>query len=669
MIIHQHLFMLPYAYYILKVIACSGILFGYYWLVLRNKNFHAWNRFYLLASVLLSLLLPFIKINFSTASSPGTIVQVLQTVASGDEYMENVIIHASYSTWHIEQLYPFLYAAVSSIMLAIFLHGLFQVIRLIKKFPAQKVESISLINTDAKGTPFSFFNYIFWNRNIDIDSTTGNQVFRHEVAHVREKHTHDKLFINSILIFFWCNPFFWIMRKELNMIHEFIADKKAIEDNDTSAFAAMILQATYPQHRFQLSNNFFYSPIKRRLAMLTRKNNPRVNYISRLSALALTIVVFAAFTIKTNSTVSLMHTGITATGTTENLPAAAFVTLNDTVPGRVPLETDPAKEYARKGTINEITLKQEEKIQLSDDVLYVVNGRIIGAGKKGMDELNKVASPEDILELRVLKGEAAVKKYGAVGGNGVLEFSTKTQLTVKNVPAAPLDEVVVMGYQKPSIQNITIVPANTATGTVKEVTVTGYRSAKKIPGVELSPSVANTQKNNPQEVTVVGFATPRKVQTIELAPSLASTQKSNVQEVTVVGYATAKKVPGTELTPTVTNIALQPNDPIFTKVEVEAAFPGGSDAWKMYLMKHVKGSTPVDEGWKAGVYQVIVQFIVYSDGTVGDVKTLNYAGSKTAAHCIDIIKNGPKWRPALQDGKKVAAYRKQPITFVVEEQK
>jgi len=657
--------MLPYAYYLLKVIACSGILFGYYWLVLRNKNFHAWNRFYLLASVLLSLLLPFIKINYAPAD-PGTIVQVLQRVASGDEYMENVIIHSSYATWHIDQLYPFLYAAVSALMLVIFLHGLFQILRLIKKFPSQKVESISLINTDAKGTPFSFLNYIFWNRNIDIDSTTGNQVFRHEVAHVREKHTHDKLFINCVLIFFWCNPFFWIMRKELNMIHEFIADKKAIEDNDTSAFAAMILQATYPQHRFQLSNNFFYSPIKRRLAMLTKKNNPRVNYISRLSALALTIVVFAAFTIKTNSAVSIMDPGITGIEMPGDLPAETFTmeVLDDTLPNRVPLET----EYARKGTIKEITLKEEEKIQLGDDVLYVVNGKIVGIGKKGMDQLNQLTSPEDILELRILKGEAAIKKYGAVGGNGVLEFNTKTQLTVKNVPAAPLDEVVMVGYQKPSIENITIVPA-TVTGAVKEVTVTGYKNSKKVQGIELSPSVTNVQRNNLQEVTVTGYATPRKVQTIELTPGLASTQKSNLQEVTVVGYATAKKVPGVELTPAVTNLALQPDDRIFTKVEIEAAFPGGADAWKLYLMKNVKGNTPIDEGWKAGVYQVIVQFIVYSDGTVGDVKTLNYTGSKTAAHCIDIIKNGPKWRPALQNGKQVAAFRKQPITFVVEEQK
>jgi N-acetylmuramoyl-L-alanine amidase len=169
---------------------------------------------------------------------------------------------------------------------------------LLKKYPKQTIDKISFINTDAKSTPFSFLNYIFWNHNIDMQTITGNQIFKHEVAHVEEKHTYDKLFINIVLIFFWCNPFYWLYRKELNMIHEFIADKKAVEDSDTEAFAAMILQATYPQHRFQLTNNFFYSPIKRRLFMLIKNKNAKVNYVGRIMALPLLVLIFAAFTFK-----------------------------------------------------------------------------------------------------------------------------------------------------------------------------------------------------------------------------------------------------------------------------------------------------------------------------------------------------------------------------------
>ncbi|MGG9962227.1 N-acetylmuramoyl-L-alanine amidase [Ferruginibacter sp. SUN106] len=303
--------MLPIAYYLLKVIICSGILYGYYWLLLRNKVFHKYNRFYLMASVVLSLLLPLIKISFwqPTAEQPSGVIKVLQVVSSGDEYMDNITVSTgnNVESFDVTQLYPFAYLVVSLILLTVFLHTLFVIFNLLKKYPKQTIDKISFINTDAKSTPFSFLNYIFWNHNIDMETITGNQIFKHEVAHVEEKHTYDKLFINLVLIFFWCNPFYWLYRKELNMIHEFIADKKAVEDSDTAAFAAMILQATYPQHRFQLTNNFFYSPVKRRLLMLTKNKNPKVNYVGRVMVLPLLVLIFAAFTFKAKTINHFYH--------------------------------------------------------------------------------------------------------------------------------------------------------------------------------------------------------------------------------------------------------------------------------------------------------------------------------------------------------------------------
>jgi outer membrane biosynthesis protein TonB len=129
--------------------------------------------------------------------------------------------------------------------------------------------------------------------------------------------------MNIVLIFFWCNPVFWIIRRELNMIHEFIADKKAVEDNDTGAFAAMILQATYPQQRFNITNNFFYSPLKRRLAMLTKNKNPKMNYLSRMLVLPLAALVFFAFTLKVKPLNNKgQYEGITIKGKNDTVPPA-----------------------------------------------------------------------------------------------------------------------------------------------------------------------------------------------------------------------------------------------------------------------------------------------------------------------------------------------------------
>jgi N-acetylmuramoyl-L-alanine amidase len=293
--------MITLAWYLLKVIICSGILCGYYFLALRNKAFHRWNRFYLLAAVVISLSAPIIKIDiFQNNSDKGTVVQVLQTISYGDEV---VVAYSRNNGFQIntQNLAEGAYLLISVIFLFIFFVSIYKIKKLRKKYPLIKINDISFINTDAKGTPFSFFKSIFWNNAIDLHSKPGQQIFNHEIAHVKEKHSYDKIFMNLVLIFLWINPFFWLMQKELYMIHEFIADKEAVEDNDINALAEMILQSVYPGQNFSLTNKFFYSPIKRRILMLAKNKNPKVSYYSRLLVLPLAAVVFFAFTLKINS--------------------------------------------------------------------------------------------------------------------------------------------------------------------------------------------------------------------------------------------------------------------------------------------------------------------------------------------------------------------------------
>jgi hypothetical protein len=385
--------MLPYFWYLLKVMVCSGILLGYYWFFLRNKIFHQYNRFYLLAAMSLSLLLPLLKINFwQPEVAQSQAIRVLQVVAAGDEYVNTMAISPRASNWSFEQAYPLVYWLVTLIFFVVMFRTLFLIYSLLKKYSVQKIEEVAFVNTEDDSTPFSFLKYIFWNSNIDINRTTGRQIFKHEVAHIEEKHTYDKLFVNIVLIFCWCNPFFWLYRKELNMIHEFIADKKAVENSDTAAFAAMILQAAYPRHRFELVNNFFYSPIKRRLLMLTKVNNPKMSYIARLMVLPLAVLVFAAFTFKAKS--------IKEYPVAENIPGSQLmseqkISLNtiDTVPGTI----DPEK------------------------ALLIVNGQIVGKGKKAMEQFSTL-SAQSVLVKWLNKNEA-MAKYGNDGADGACEVN------------------------------------------------------------------------------------------------------------------------------------------------------------------------------------------------------------------------------------------------------
>ena len=105
----------------------------------------------------------------------------------------------------------------------------------------------------------------------------------------------------------------------------------------------------------------------------------------------------------------------------------------------------------------------------------------------------------------------------------------------------------------------------------------------------------------------------------------------------------------------------------FTTVKVEAQFPGGLDAWKMYLERNLNTNMPVDNGAAAGNYTVIVSFVVDKDGNISNVQALNDPGYGTAQEAIRVIKKSKQWTPALQNGRNVTYRQKQSITFVVSE--
>jgi hypothetical protein len=123
------------------------------------------------------------------------------------------------------------------------------------------------------------------------------------------------------------------------------------------------------------------------------------------------------------------------------------------------------------------------------------------------------------------------------------------------------------------------------------------------------------------------------------------------------------KIKGTD-----TTIKPDPGNKVFDKVEIEPSFPGGVTKWKQYLSVNADATIPVTNGAPKGVYTVIVQFIVHTDGFISDVKALTKHGYGMEEEAIRLIAKGPKWVPAVQNGHVVTAYRKQAITFSVQEE-
>jgi hypothetical protein len=106
----------------------------------------------------------------------------------------------------------------------------------------------------------------------------------------------------------------------------------------------------------------------------------------------------------------------------------------------------------------------------------------------------------------------------------------------------------------------------------------------------------------------------------------------------------------------------------FEKVEKEAHFKGGEVAWRKYLERNLDANTPVRNGAPVGSYTVWIQFVVDNNGEIIETNALTNHGYGMEGEAIKVIKRGPVWEPAIQNGRPVKAYRKQPITFVVNEE-
>jgi bla regulator protein blaR1 len=288
-------------FYLLQVIAASGLLYGYYHFALRNKKFHRYNRFYLMMAVVISSLIPFLNIPvyFSASETESSVVlQTLRVISS--PAIEEPITPALQtepvtSTWfNAERLvYLFYILAILLFLIRVFI-SLNKIRSIIKKNPAEQIDKIKFVNTDEPGTPFSFFRWLFWNRKIEIHSEKGEQIFRHELFHIQQKHSWDIIFIELMSTIFWINPFFHLMKKELKAIHEFLADEFAITENKNWQYAELLLMQVLSTNT-HLVNPFFHNQIKRRIAMITTSKKPSYQYLRKLMVLPVAAIIFFLF--------------------------------------------------------------------------------------------------------------------------------------------------------------------------------------------------------------------------------------------------------------------------------------------------------------------------------------------------------------------------------------
>ena len=252
--------------YVIRCVLVSGLLASYYTVVLRGRRMHGFNRFYLLSSVVVALVLPLVHIPWAPwAASHVTVERVFVTPAApvkiGGAFWGLLALGAS--------------VLVSIVLLLVSLAKIRSLYKLKRGSCCTLMDGYELVETEAPGTPFSFLRNLFWQSGMDRNGEVNGKMLAHELAHIRGRHSLDILGMQTVVCVFWMNPFFWFIRRELTMVLEFAADAASGAEGDPEVLARMLLQAYQGGLSPALANSFFYSPIKRRLIMITNTQSGR----------------------------------------------------------------------------------------------------------------------------------------------------------------------------------------------------------------------------------------------------------------------------------------------------------------------------------------------------------------------------------------------------------
>ncbi|MDP9954903.1 beta-lactamase regulating signal transducer with metallopeptidase domain [Epilithonimonas hungarica] len=282
----------PLLLYFGKMILCSAVMFAYYLLFLKDKTFHHYNRFYLLLSVIISLVLPLIKVSYFTIETNKNLYLLLSQLNQNQLQTTTNYDITIYSVFYA------VIGVVSIILLIKLIVGIIRIQSIKKQFPNETIEGIKFYQTNLNNAPFSFFRNLFWKQTIQLDSPVGQQILKHEMVHIQQKHSWDKLLMQVTKSVFWFNPVFYFINKEINLIHEYLADKKAVKKSDTRAFAQMLLESHFSGSVIPVTSPFLSSNLKKRLTMLT-KNQTKYSYARKLFALP--ILFFMVFAYMVNA--------------------------------------------------------------------------------------------------------------------------------------------------------------------------------------------------------------------------------------------------------------------------------------------------------------------------------------------------------------------------------
>ncbi|MGF7082910.1 TonB family protein [Mucilaginibacter sp. UYCu711] len=323
-------------YYLAEANIYLGVFYLAYCLFLTKETYYQLTRAYLLFACVVSFILPVLQIgalkpveaavsttiNYAAPSdtAPDEFIQPIGPVHIKSPAIPHAIITQAVTTtpavttpklaavavYHLTPqdylMYAYLIGAgVVFLMLMIKLSALFKLIRNAKKVDKDNYKLVYLPETNAA---FSFFNYLF----IGANAHGADTIIRHELVHIRQKHSADIIFLELLKIVSWFNPFTYLLQNSLKTVHEYIADEQtAAYEADAIAYSSFLVSNAYGAGNSSITHSFFnYNLLKKRIIMLNQQRSGTLARLKYLVTIPICAILLCASTLAFSKTYALL---------------------------------------------------------------------------------------------------------------------------------------------------------------------------------------------------------------------------------------------------------------------------------------------------------------------------------------------------------------------------
>ncbi len=418
--------------YILKSSVCLVLFYLFFRLLLSKETFHRFNRMALLGVLFFSLLIPCIEVTtrhqVEVQQAMLSIEQLLLMAELEATPVEAGAVQETVASWI--QIVLLVYLAGILFLACRSIYSLISLFRLIHSGKQEKLEKgVTLVVHHHEIAPFSWMKYIVISQK-DLEEN-GREILIHEMAHIHHRHSIDLLLADICIFFQWFNPGAWLLKQELQNIHEYEADETVINEGvNAKEYQLLLIKKAVGTRLYSMANSFNHSKLKKRITMMLKeKSNPwaRLKYLYVLPLAAIAVTAFARPEISEKmEEISVAKVNDLAAIVEKKSEENVVKEPADTAKNKVIVVGYRAKKK------DSVLTSGEKKVALS---VREVSGEekplVIINGKESDYEVVNALNPERIESISVIGAEKAIKIYGEKAKDGLMDIKLYSEKKFK----------------------------------------------------------------------------------------------------------------------------------------------------------------------------------------------------------------------------------------------